>query len=281
MNQNAIYRHELHIALRGTWFTCAFAVSLILSFAAAIESYCLLSYRLSLDSFYLSHRSAWANWIVVNAQGGALSTVFFTIAPLLAVVPYAWSFHADRLSGYAAQVITRVPRGSYLRAKMIAAFCSGSLTVGAGLIFNILVLIALLPANVPFYEDSIIIGVFSEDPFSFLFYNVPFVYTLVYTAVDMAVLGCWSMFVLGLSSVFKNRLSVLIAPYILLYGWHVANTKLVSRLNALLPSMNIIDDLDASHFIVITEPASVVLQVGVMLVCSYLCCRVLSRGDCL
>lgn len=279
MIERAVIRHQLFVSLHGAWFKFALLVSLVLSFAAAFESIALLSQRLAFDSFYLSHRSAWANWMVVNAQGGAIPTVFFTIIPLLASVPYVWSFHSDRMSGYASQVISRSSRVSYLRAKMIAAFCSSALVAGAGLLANILVLLAALPANVPFYEDSIIIGVFTEDPFSSFFYNVPFAYMLLYTIIDMMLMGCWAMCALGLSAIFKNRVSVMVVPYLLLYGWHVFNTRIISFSNMLLPSLNIIDDLDAFHYMAITEPVCIVFQVLCMLACTYICYKALLRGD--
>ena len=273
----SVARHELQVCFRGRWFKVALGTGMVLSVLAAIEAIVTVDMRVSLDDFYLSHRSCWANWIVVNGNALAVPTVFFTALPLLASLPYSWSYCADRQSGYACQVTTRASRRGYVGSKILACFCAGSLLSAAALVLNIAVLAAFLPANVAFYEDNIILGVYSDSLFSYFFFNLPVLYVFLYTVLDAVLMGVWAALVLGLSLIFTNRVSVMVVPFMLLYAWHDLNTRLAFILNMRLPNLDIIDHLDAENFMLDSELFVIVFELCFLVCLTLILMRALTR----
>ena len=279
MKVPVIYRHELGVCLRGRWFRIAAALAALMAVLAAGEAYMKLNSQLSLDTFYVSNRSVWANWILSDEAGTVTTSVFCSLAPLLAVLPYAWSMHAERISGYDTQILARIPRMQRLRAKLFATFCSGAVVTGITLVLNFLILAPLLPANIAFYEDANILGIYYDALFAHWFYNAPWLYVMCYTALDMFLMGCWAALVLSLSVVLSNRVSVMVVPYLALYGWNYMNAELSLSLNLTLPSLNLIEDLAPSFFLVRSDPLMVVLQVVVIAAATIVCSHALARRD--
>lgn len=262
MNMHPVVKQQLNACIKSTWFRATLAIALTLSIAAAIETIVMMNWRLEFDDFYLSQRSAWANWIVVNANFTSISTVLINILPLLCSLSFAWSFNSDVLSGYASQVISRSSKFQYVLGKTAAVFVSGAMIAATVLVSNILLLLAVLPANIAYFEDCIILGVFPESLFCSLFYNKPFLFVICYTLLDSFLMGVWSVFCLATSAIFRdNRILVVILPFIGLYGWKYLNTQIVASTGISLPSLNIIDELDATFVFLISEYWAIAIQV--------------------
>ena len=276
-----LYRHELSVCFKGVCFRIALVIALLLAMTAAGEAFCKQFFNHSVDSFYLSNLSAWANWIVSDAGLGTVAYVFRMIIPLLAAFPFAWSYNAERASGYEVQILVRCSRRDRILAKMFATFCSGAIITSVVCITNIIVLLALLPARIPFYEDWMILGVFYDSLFSYWFYNAPFMFVVLYTMLDMLLMGVWAVFVLCCSVVLRNRISVLVVPFLALHAWHYINVQLPISLDMQLPSFNLIDDLDPTFYLLKSTFPAIALQLIVLSLAIVVSARLLMSSDAL
>lgn len=105
-----------------------------------------------------TRESSFGNWIVVSAN-----------APLLAMLAGSWSCLSERLSGYEAQICTRVSRNAYVNVKMLSAFLSAFAVTAIPLLVNFLIVSMLFPAYLPRVDESTYVGLYLHSYFSGLF----------------------------------------------------------------------------------------------------------------
>lgn len=122
MGYRAALRHEAYSCFNGRWFRVSLFVAAGLAIAAGVEGVVREFHWHNLDSFYLSGHSAYSAWMVANCPIATLPTVFFYLLPLFVLIPFAWSFRGERMSGYDMQVISRISRRDRMLAKSTVVF---------------------------------------------------------------------------------------------------------------------------------------------------------------
>jgi hypothetical protein len=216
----ALLRLELERALHCRAFIASVAVGSLLSIIAATE--CIWRYYYShewgdlyLQTSFLNQYSfnAYTQWLP-NAVMQATPALFFFIAPLLIGLSYGWSWCGDIAGGYAASVIARAPRKTWELAKALAAFVSGGLVVSIPLLINFVLVFCSVPAQVPSVTDMIWNGILDEEFLSELFYSNPPACVAFRFVFDFVLSGLWATAVIGLSRLFRNRVAVVVLPYI-------------------------------------------------------------------
>ena len=275
----AVLRHEAAVCFRGKWFALACLAAGGLSIAAGVECVQKALYWHGIDQFYLSNFSAFSNWMVVNCNACTLPTVFFYVLPLIALVPFAWSYHSERFSGHDAQLVMRTGRMERMFAKAIVVFASAFAVTVFAHILNFLIVSSCLPLYMSAYEDVNILGIFAEALFSRLFYSAPVLYVAAYSCLNGCLMGCWAVMVLGASLIFKNRVSLMVFPYLLLLAWQYFNVWIYGTTLLYWPSFNIIDDMQGTYYGIRSEPVVIAVEVLFMLVVAVLGCRHLARRD--
>lgn len=285
-------RHELRKALRGRWFIAALLVAVALAVIAALECYGSLEEEHSKmmlwghgagiasdRSLGFTREGSFGNWIVVSANAPLSASIFFYALPLLAVIPFAWSFLSEARSGYAAQLCSRVSQGRYLTAKFASTFLTGFLVAAISLTANFIVVSCLFPAYKPLVEEAILVGVFDTDFFSWLFYNMPYAYVATYTLFDGVLMGVWAMVVLGLSVVVKDRVKLMVVPYLMLYAWHYFNGWVFEVLGVQGFNMNLLDAVRSESFNLTPFLPATLIELLVLAVFALATCRVLSKRE--
>ncbi|WP_251158475.1 hypothetical protein [Caniella muris] len=142
------------------------------------------------------------------------STLFFVLAPLLCLLPYAWSYRSELTDGYLAQVYVRTFRAPYYRAKAAAVFLSAFVAVIVPQVVNFIVLCCIYPLYTPTPVDSFYTGISNGSPWSQLYYSAPLLYVSIYFLVSSILAGVWSTFVLSLSFFISNRVVLLVGPFL-------------------------------------------------------------------
>lgn len=226
---SALIRLELRKALRNKWFAVALGIGVALALASALLI--LVPYLQGLqvpmkEGLYISPsiQSSFCFWMNVELQTPT-SPLFYRLAPLLAVIPFAWSLQAEMRSGYINQLYTKVPRGKYLCAKGCATFIAGGLIGAVPQIVNFAVLAAFVPGRLPNILDSLYIGMGSDNLWAWAFFNLPLLFVALYCALGFVLCGLWALFVLSLSSLTRNRVVLLAAPYLALLIVQFANER--------------------------------------------------------
>lgn len=215
-----LLKAELNKGLKNKWMLlslflgCALAV---ISAVANIEE-CQRYFTLfapAINEKYIgpSIYSCYADWMSVDGYQTP-TWLFYRLAPLLACLPYSWTFGKELSTHYFDQLSIRAKRRDILFAKFIAAFLAGAIVVLAPQLLNFLVLACFEPAITPNIVDSMYIGIFEENLFSDVFYTNPLLYVFMYSFLSATLCGLWAVLVLGISGVARSKVVSTVAPYI-------------------------------------------------------------------
>lgn len=154
-------------------------------------------------------------WISVDSVSAAYA-VFYGLFPLLASIPYAWSYLYERNSQYYYQIILRCSKEKYIFSKYIAVFLSGGVAVAFPLLVDLLVAALFSPATVP----SITFGMPGFQHGNFLseqYFSHPWVFCFAFLFMDFI----WAGVIADLSFYFSltsnSKIMVSILPTIFLY----------------------------------------------------------------
>ena len=279
MGYRAALRHEAYSCFNGRWFRVSLFVAAGLAIAAGVEGVVREFHWYNVDSFYLSGHSAYSAWMVANCPIATLPTVFFYLLPFIVLIPFAWSFRGERMSGYDMQVISRISRRDRMLAKGTVVFGSAALITIVAHVVNFVTVSLFLPLRTPVFEEVFTLGIFTECLFSNLFYSRPLLYVLAFTAMNSILMGAWATLVLGTSAIFGNRVSLLVFPYLLLVALRYFNSWLWSVSMLHLPSFKIIDDMQGTYWSVRSDPLVIMIELAIMLIAGCLFCRHLARAD--
>ena len=153
-------------------------------------------------------------------------TLFFTLLPLLACFPYGWSYCIEKKSGYTGMVIIRGGKNKYFLAKYIATFLSGGVAVLIPLVFNFITVACYVPGIKPSIIYQMYYSVSHSTMWSAIFYTRPLIYVLLYLMLDFLFAGLFAVLALTFSIFLKNRLAVVLLPYIFILCLHYGRTLL-------------------------------------------------------
>lgn len=173
-----ILKTEIKRAFTGSWFIIALLIGMIISISHFIMD--LLTYSRIEDlskpmGIVSGLLAAWMGGNSYNFQG----YLFFLILPILAVMPYVYSYHQDKKYGMIKNMITRVNPVHYYTSKWIAVFLSAGTVIVLPLIFNILLFTTVLPSHKP----QIAAGIFSvgnKSLFAEIFIKYPLLYIILF-----------------------------------------------------------------------------------------------------
>lgn len=235
-----MFRLELSRALRGGWFRGSMVLLLLLAVCAGVYQAVLYTNNWEWiirehgnENYYFHTAYSCFNMWMPMHDGSDAAALFFTLAPLVVLMGYAWSFAADVRSGYVVQLVTRVSRRRLYAARYGAVFTSAGLLAAVPLIANLFVVACFFPAYTPSVVDSMYQGLGGHDIFASVFYSAPVLYVALRLMLDYLLCGLWAAMVLGFSTLSANRVALMCVPYIvLLLLKHIGeNVYVMMRLN--------------------------------------------------
>ena len=169
----------------------------------------------SLGGGDIAPQTVWYAWLGWNIGGThAYNYIYYTIVPILAVLPYAVSGWEDIKSSYRVQLCTRIERKKYFKAKYFAVFVSGGTVCTIPILFDLLLCYLFLP-GFPI-SASYCIGPSYSDAWAELFYTCPLAYALVFTVILFCFGGVYACMGLAVTELLENRFLIQIFPYIFL-----------------------------------------------------------------
>lgn len=125
--------------------------------------------------------SLFVNWIAVNTASSG-NAAFSFVWPILAAMPYGWSYYRDRRTGVYNQLVSRCGVRTYFFSKYLAVFISGGLAVAIPILFNLLVNALICPYCVPKVITSLVM-IFDGHFLSEVFYTNPWLHALIWCGV--------------------------------------------------------------------------------------------------
>ncbi len=159
-------------------------------------------------------RSLFILW--VSAGFGLANLLLHWLFPVLALVPYGWSYGSEARSGYRSQLLVRVSKGAYFTAKYIGAFVSGAVVIVIPLTVNLLLNALICPA-VPPAPYSMTTPVHPQDMMYLLFCSHPWLYAILWLGISALWGGVMAGLSVLLSQFIKRSIFVLILPGIVVY----------------------------------------------------------------
>lgn len=227
-----LLKYELNRAFLNRWFCVALMIGCGLAVACASLAYTDFiqgdAGKLEPGEWLgFTVGGCYGLWMGMGAIEGALRYVFFIVAPLLAVMPYAWSYRSDLVDGVANQLAARVDKASYLFARALAVFLSAFVVIAVPYLLNLAILACLVPAYTPDITEVLSLSVQSPGFLSALLYTRPALYVLATTCANAALCGLWALVVLAVSTRVDNRVVLLVLPYVMLLVWSYYGDKLI------------------------------------------------------
>jgi len=172
--------------------------------------------------------SLFNHWI--GGEASSLGyTLFFTLLPLIAALPYSWSYYVENKTGYVKTVVTRSSKSQYFLTKYIATFIAGGLAVLIPLLINLLIVSCFVPAIIPTIMYPLYYAVGHGSLWSSLFYTKPVVFVILYLILDFIFAGLFATMSLAISFFIKNRIAIILMPFFFLLVLHYSRTFLAYK----------------------------------------------------
>lgn len=232
------FRYVIVMELKKAFGNRFFALSLVagLLFAVLSAVYSIDSYmdvRESLDEIggnpMIQAFGLFNTWI--GGESNTLGfTLFFTLLSLLAVLPYGWSYQMEEKSRYLDIVQMKVGRQRYMLAKYMAAFLSGGTCIVVPLLVNFLVVAAFVPAVQPTIIYEIYYPMHHGALLSELFFDRPVLFVGIYMLIDFVYGGLFAAMGIAISFFVKNRLAVVLSPFMLVLAFQYLRTFFYYRI---------------------------------------------------
>lgn len=221
---NKTFKTELYTAIWNPTFCIAILIGIEISMINVVETMQEV-YRIttatqeymianSIISPSYDGASLFVHWIAVNDVSIGHS-VFYFLWPILAAMPFGWSYSWERRSGAIIQLLTRSGVKTYFIAKYIAVFISGGFAVGIPVLLNLLINALVCPSITPNVVNSIV-AIFDGQFLSKLFYTYPWFHSLIWCGVDFLLGGAAACLCLVVGSWLRLQVMVVLTPFSLL-----------------------------------------------------------------
>lgn len=219
-----IFKMELYRLFRRWEFYISLAIGAFLSIWLVVGSLPLLFHSMELlqgasamEQAYYYPPSVFEQFIIMEVMHPA-AQLFYTVLPLLVVLPFATTYAEDYNSGYIKNILTRTSRKHYYVAKFCVSCISGALVVGIVLLFSMFLTTMTMPQLMP-HPSTFTFSVDSSNYLWFeLYHNHPYLYILWYSLIDVVFYSGLTTLALAISSLIRNRFVALLTPIILVYS---------------------------------------------------------------
>lgn len=197
-----------------------------------IESYYMENGKLTSNPL-ISLWSFYNSWVGGECMSLAYS-VFYTLLPVGAALPYAWSFFIERKTGYIKNVAVRANKLQYFAAKTIAVFVSGTWIALIPMLLNVLITSAFLPVYQPEVNYVVYTHVNFGDLWADLYYTYPFLHLLLFALMTAFFCGLFALLSFAVTFYINNRVALLITPFLSFLALQYVETSIAGQTNAWL-----------------------------------------------
>lgn len=223
---------EIKKAIKNKFFIATLGIATTFSLFSAwymIDHYRFQTFLSSIDGNPMTNASSLYNhWIGGEAMSLGF-TLFFTLLPLIAVLPYGWSYFIEDKNGYVKTVVIRSNKWQYFLSKYLATFIAGGLVILIPLVVNFLLVASFVPAITPSMVYSLRYPVMIGSLWSTLFYTYPLIFVLLYVILNFIFAGLFATMSLAVSFFLRNRIAIILTPFFLIMTLHYSRTFLAYR----------------------------------------------------
>ena len=220
-----VFKAELHKMLRCPALWGAILIGMIACGINVVEN-CQtaqpwLDNYLDGDGTGYSTLSIFANWID-GLQVSLGEAVFFTIFPLLAALPYAWSLRSEWSTGYMNHLLVRESKKTYLLSKFFVVFLSGGMAIAIPIILNFIANMWFLPLCL---SSPVITGGGQWQFLSHLFFTHPMAFVLIRIVTCFFWGGTLACLGMTASMFIPHAIAAVLSPFILFLAGSVLSER--------------------------------------------------------
>lgn len=225
-----LLKMECEKAFRNRYFISSVIIGMIFSILSLLYSVGTYE-KLKEDQMIMSGnqmfqcQSLYNSWIGGEVFSLGFS-LFYTLCPLLAALPYGWSYCREKSSGYLKSIVTRCRKRDYYMAKYTAVFLSGGTAVLIPLLANFILTACFIPAYKPSLGYALYYSIQSGSMLSGLFYRHPLLFVIVYLGLDFLFAGLFAVISYAASIFIRNWVAVTLFPFFSMLGLHYCRTFL-------------------------------------------------------
>lgn len=207
-----MFRVEFQRVFCNRAFWIAIGIGAVIALGQYIQNVVPMVQYLSMDL----EKGVYPHSVFNKWMGGEFFTVwpmlFYFILPILAALPHGDSFYQDIRLGYVKNILTKTDRKTYLRAKLLAVFCSGAVVIIAPLCLNLLLSAMTLP-SLPPQPSTGFFYLFDRNMWAGLYLSHPWIYTFLYILLDGLAGGLFACISLAGTLYVTGRFVVLMLPF--------------------------------------------------------------------
>ncbi len=168
-------------------------------------------------------------WIGMDSMS-LVRNLFYTLLPVLSALPFAWSLHEEKKTGFIRNSIIRSGKKQYYCCKAIAVSLSAMFFSFAALVTNVLAVSAFLPAYIPepqyiFYSHVMFGNLWADLHFTF-----PWLRVMGYVLLTSIYCGIFSLLSMSVTFTLNSRLAVIFDPFLLFLALRYIETTFSSHL---------------------------------------------------
>lgn len=153
-------------------------------------------------------------WIGTN-YAFAFNSVFYSLMPLIACIPYGASYFSDMRTGYDKNILTRTSRRKYMAAKVSVSFFMGFLAVCIPLLIDLFISAGFYPNLTPEKLTFLSAGIIDRDMFPVLFNSRPLLYILIFIFIDGMFGGLFNIISIAVSKFSGSSFTATVVPFVL------------------------------------------------------------------
>lgn len=154
-------------------------------------------------------------WIACNGVTFG-STYFYQVWPILAALPYAWSYAQEAKCGSIVQFAVRENKREYFFSKYLAVFISGGVAVTIPVVTDLLVN-ALFCPDIKLNNMEMLTAVCNINFQSRLYYLKPWVFAAIWCAMEFLWGGAAASLCFLAGTHWRFPILVVLVPFIILY----------------------------------------------------------------
>lgn len=209
-----LLKQELKRAFTGKWFMLALTIGLLISISHfVVQTTTTIAIPEDIIKPMLSPSVLLASWMGgnnYNLQGYLL----YLLLPLLATMPYAYSYHQDKKLGYLKNILTRTKPINYYISKWIGVFLSAGTIIIIPLILNLLLFMTVYPTMKP-QPAAGYYAIIDSSLMADLFYHQPLQYILFYLLLAFVFAGLIGTIGLVIEFFTEYLFIVLLSPFLI------------------------------------------------------------------
>lgn len=212
-----LIKTEIKRNFTGRWFWLSVIISgtLVIWYSIDRIPFCIQSNLMILENSYPDDflEISFTNWI--GSHNIYLQqNIFYLILPFLATIPFGKSFYEDLNQGLIKNICIRTPKKNYLISKYIVVFLSGGCAVVIPMIFSFMISSAFLPTMLP-EVSYVYTNIFPIYKWSDLFFENPFVYTILYGITVFIFSGFFACMSLPITYFSSKSFLPILFPFII------------------------------------------------------------------